>query len=118
MPGYYFYADIRRCVGCHACEVACQQEHGGDAQKRIRVEESEALDTLGRVRVNFIPIILEECLIESNVGSNKGYPVCMAVCPTRAILLDELECFSRALSNGKSVSLLRVIKQKSRNSLS
>jgi len=117
MPGYYFYADIHRCVGCHACEVACQQEHGGDAKKRIMVEESEVLDTHGRVRVNFIPIILEDCLIESPVRGNEGYPICMAVCPTRAILLNELGGFSRALSNGRSVSLLRVIKQKSGKSL-
>jgi Fe-S-cluster-containing dehydrogenase component len=109
MPEYYFYADIHRCVGCHACEVACQQEHGDDAKKRIRVEESEVIDSYGRVRVNFIPIVLDKCLIESNVRGNKNEPVCMAVCPTRALLLDELEGFSRALSGGKSVALLRVI---------
>lgn len=110
MPEYYFYADIHRCIGCHACEVACQQEHGSDAKKRIKVEESEVLSpTQGGVRVNFIPIILKDCLIESYVCGNKSYPVCMTVCPTHAILLDELEGFSRALSNRKSVSLLRVI---------
>jgi len=109
MTEQYFYADIHRCVGCHACEVACQQEYGGDARERIRVDESEVLDSHGRLRVNFIPIILEKCLIESCMSDNKSEPVCMAVCPTRAMLINDLEGFSRALSNGKSVSLLRVI---------
>lgn len=116
MPDHYFYADIHRCLGCHACEVACQQEHSGDAKERIRVEESEVLDTLGRVRVNYFPIILAGCLIESHVRSNKGPPLCMAVCPTRAIRLDGRESFSHDLSDGKRVSLLRVVEQGDLNS--
>ena len=108
MTKYYFYADIERCIGCHACEVACQQEHGGDAKERIKIEESEVLDTQqGEVTVNFIPTILRNCLIESHMRSSKSYPVCMTVCPTRTILLDELEGLSRALSKRKSVILLR-----------
>ena len=109
MPDVFFYADIHRCVGCHACEVACQQEHGGDAQKRIRVEESEALDSRGRIRVNFIPLIFNDCFIESYARDAEARPACMAVCPTRALQFDDLEGFARVLSDNKNVSLLRVI---------
>ena len=109
MPDTYFYADIGRCVGCHACEVACLQEHGDGVKKRIRVEESETLNSYGDVRVDFIPIILDGCRVTNHVRKHGDPPACMTVCPTKALRLDKLEGFSQSLSGGKKISLLRVI---------
>jgi len=59
------------CVGCHACEVACKQEHGLDVGPRlIRVIEKPPVH---------IPVYCHHC----------AKPPCRDVCPADAISRDD-----------------------------
>jgi Fe-S-cluster-containing dehydrogenase component len=60
------------CMGCHACEVACKQEHDLPVGPRlVRVLEKAP---------DFIPIYCHHC----------AKAPCMDACPERAIYKDEL----------------------------
>ena len=70
------------CMGCHACEVACKQEHGlGVGPRLIQVREESP---------DFIPIYCHHC----------ARPPCRDACPVEAItrndqgivLIDETLC--------------------------
>lgn len=59
------------CCGCHACEVACKQEHGlGIGPRLIRVEEKSPF---------FIPLYCRHC----------AKPPCREACPVAAIERDD-----------------------------
>jgi Fe-S-cluster-containing dehydrogenase component len=59
------------CMGCHACEVACKQEHGLDVGPRlIRIIERSPY---------YIPIYCHHC----------AKPPCKDACPVEAISRDE-----------------------------
>ena len=70
------------CMGCHACEVACKQEHGLNVGPRlIRVIEKSP---------DFIPVYCRQC----------AKPPCRDACPVEAItrndegivVIDEERC--------------------------
>ncbi len=57
----------RDCMGCHACEVACKQEHGlGTGPRLVRVIENSP---------DFNPVYCHHCV----------NPPCQTACPTDAI---------------------------------
>jgi len=59
------------CMGCHACEVACKQEHNlGVGPRLIRVVEKSPV---------YIPIYCHHC----------AKPPCKDACPVEAIFRDE-----------------------------
>jgi Fe-S-cluster-containing dehydrogenase component len=59
------------CMGCHACEVACKQEHGLDVGPRlIKVIERSPY---------YIPVYCHHC----------SKPPCKDACPAEAISRDE-----------------------------
>jgi len=59
------------CMGCHACEVACKQEHNlGVGPRLIRVVEKSPV---------YIPIYCHHC----------AKPPCKDACPVDAIFRDE-----------------------------
>jgi Fe-S-cluster-containing dehydrogenase component len=59
------------CMGCHACEVACKQEHAlGVGPRLIRVKENAA---------EFIPVYCHHC----------AKAPCVDACPVDAIVRDE-----------------------------
>lgn len=63
--------NAKECVGCHACEIACKQEHGlGVGPRLIRVIDRSPF---------FVPVYCRHC----------ARPPCKDVCPTAAISRDE-----------------------------
>lgn len=68
------FIDLRRCVGCQTCTIACKQEHGlGPATAWRFVADCE----VGRypdVRRLFLPMQCMQCMA----------PPCVPVCPTGA----------------------------------
>lgn len=80
--------DLRRCIGCHACSVACKTEHDvalGIFRTRVRY-----LEKPGRTTLSFLPLLCMHC---------RDAP-CLPACPHEAIrraddgrvLIDEDTC--------------------------
>ncbi|MEM2703403.1 MAG: 4Fe-4S dicluster domain-containing protein [Candidatus Bathyarchaeia archaeon] len=76
MTRYFIYVDIKRCIGCHSCELACKQENGIPVgPKRIEVIEKGPYKKGGRLAIDYIPVMCKHC----------GDPPCAKICPTNAI---------------------------------
>lgn len=74
MARYGMLIDLRRCVGCFACVMACKAEHTtpkGVTWNRVIVEEKGEYP---EARMTFKPVLCNHC-------SN---PPCLKVCPTGA----------------------------------
>ncbi|GAB6063542.1 4Fe-4S dicluster domain-containing protein [Deferrisoma palaeochoriense] len=71
---YGFLIDLRRCIGCRTCQVACKQENDVPlGVYRTWVKEVEK-GVYPKVRRHFIPILCNQC----------ENPACTRVCPVRA----------------------------------
>jgi Fe-S-cluster-containing dehydrogenase component/formate-dependent nitrite reductase membrane component NrfD len=75
MPTYGFAIDLRKCIGCHACTIACKAEHqipvGVNRCWVKTVEKGTFPDT----RRFFFPVLCNQCTDAP----------CVRICPTRAL---------------------------------
>ncbi len=75
MPTYGFAIDLKKCIGCHACTIACKSEHdipiGVNRCWVKTVEKGTFPDT----RRFFLPVLCNQC---------EEAP-CMNICPTNAL---------------------------------
>ncbi len=72
---YGFVIDNRRCIGCHACMVACKAEHDvalGNFRPWVKYVENEVFPD---VRRSFTVLRCKPC----------GDAPCINICPTRAL---------------------------------
>jgi molybdopterin-containing oxidoreductase family iron-sulfur binding subunit len=90
MARYGMVIDLRRCVGCNACVVACKSEHNAPAgilQTTVLEKEMGKFPNTNRV---FVPMLCNHC----------EFPVCAEVCPTKAthkradgiVMIDYAKC--------------------------
>jgi Fe-S-cluster-containing dehydrogenase component len=76
MVKYSLLVDVDLCHGCQACEIACKQENDiAKGPRWIRVIQVGPKEVGGQLRMSFVPVYCLHCT----------KPVCMDVCPTRAI---------------------------------
>jgi tetrathionate reductase subunit B len=71
---YGMLIDTRRCIGCHACSVACKAEFGvplGETRSWVEYVEKGDYPNVAR---NFLPRLCNQC----------NHPPCVDVCPTGA----------------------------------
>jgi Fe-S-cluster-containing dehydrogenase component/formate-dependent nitrite reductase membrane component NrfD len=75
MPNYGFAIDLRKCIGCHACTIACKAEHdipvGVNRCWVKTVEQGTFPDT----RRLFFPVLCNQC----------DEAPCAKICPTNAL---------------------------------
>jgi len=75
VPNYGFAIDLRKCIGCHACTIACKAEHdipiGVNRCWVKTVEKGTFPDT----RRFFLPVLCNQC----------DDAPCMKICPTSAL---------------------------------
>jgi Fe-S-cluster-containing dehydrogenase component/formate-dependent nitrite reductase membrane component NrfD len=75
MPHYGFAIDLRKCIGCHACTIACKAEHeipiGVNRCWVKTVEKGTFPDT----RRFFFPVLCNQC----------DEAPCARICPTSAL---------------------------------
>ena len=74
--------DLDNCVRCHACEVACREEHGlafegGPRWCRIMTVGPRRL--AGKLHMDFVPVMCFHC----------DEPACISVCPSKAVRKEE-----------------------------
>ena len=75
MARYGMVIDLKRCIGCNACVVACKSEHNTPAgifQTSVLEKELGKFPYTNRV---FLPVLCNHC----------EQPTCADVCPTKAI---------------------------------
>ncbi|RLG40038.1 MAG: oxidoreductase [Thermoproteota archaeon] len=101
--------DLDRCVGCYACEVACRKENNLDGEAWIRVHEVGPEIVDGKLTMDFIISITEECTLCENRLKNGLEPFCVSVCPTKALIY----CNSHDLLKSIKNSRIQVAKVKS-----
>jgi len=71
---YGMVIDVRRCIGCHACTVACKSEFDvplGENRTWVEYVEKGTYPSVGR---SFLPRLCNHC----------SEPPCVNVCPTNA----------------------------------
>lgn len=74
MPRYGMLIDLKKCVGCNACVVACKSEHNtpnGIMQSKVLEKERGTFPNSIRV---FVPVLCNHC----------DKPTCVDVCPSGA----------------------------------
>jgi len=74
MPRYGMVVDLRKCIGCQSCVVACKSEHNtptGILQTNVLERELGKFPNVVRV---FLPVLCNHC----------EEPTCVEVCPSKA----------------------------------
>jgi Fe-S-cluster-containing dehydrogenase component/formate-dependent nitrite reductase membrane component NrfD len=108
MPTYGFAIDLRKCIGCHACSIACKAEHeipvGVNRCWVKTVEQGTFPDT----RRFFFPVLCNQCeeapcaricptnalfkrrdgIVDLNGDSCIGCRACMEACPYDQLFID------------------------------
>ena len=75
MPNYGFAIDLRKCIGCHACTIACKAEHQIPiGVNRCWVKTVEK-GTFPHTQRFFFPVLCNQC----------DEAPCVRICPTRAL---------------------------------
>lgn len=82
--------DLKRCVGCNACTLACKQENGTPAGVHYARVVTREVGTYPTTRRTFLPVLCNHC----------QEAACQQVCPTGAtytrgdgiVLVDKQKC--------------------------
>ena len=75
MPRYGFAIDLKKCIGCHACTIACKSEHDipvGSHRCWVKTVEKGEFPQARRL---FFPVLCNQC----------ADAPCMNICPTGAL---------------------------------
>ncbi len=84
------------CTGCHACEVACKQEHNfSGGMCGIKVDE---LVTTGpdKVHVDFMPITTRFCDLCAERTKQGQEPACVKHCQATCIMYGKVADLAKA----------------------
>ncbi len=76
-PRWGMVMDMRKCIGCRACTVACKSENGVALGRFRTVIQEKTSGKFPDTRKDFLPIMCNHC--EGN--EKDGVPPCVKVCP-------------------------------------
>jgi len=108
VPTYGFAIDLPKCIGCHACTIACKAEHDipvGENRCWVKTVEK---GTFPDTRRFFLPVLCNQCeeapcmnicptgalfrrrdgIVDLNGDSCIGCKACMAACPYDQLFID------------------------------
>jgi Fe-S-cluster-containing dehydrogenase component len=75
MPRYGLVIDTTRCIGCHSCRVACQNQQGLPSDRSFNWIKEKDSGKFPAFEKEFVPLQCNQC----------ENPPCLRVCPTGAI---------------------------------
>jgi len=77
VPRWGMVMDLRRCIGCRACTVACKSENNVSLGRFRAVIQEKVIGTFPNTKKVFLPLMCNHC-----EGSEKdGVPPCVKACP-------------------------------------
>ncbi|PIW26465.1 MAG: hydrogenase [Rhodospirillales bacterium CG15_BIG_FIL_POST_REV_8_21_14_020_66_15] len=76
-PRWVMVMDLRACIGCRACTVACKAENNVSLGRFRTVVQEKTWGTFPNTRKAFLPIMCNHC--EGN--AKDGIPPCVKACP-------------------------------------
>jgi Fe-S-cluster-containing dehydrogenase component len=87
------------CTGCHACEVACKQEHNySEGRCGVKVEE---VVTVGKkendVNVSFMPYTTRFCDLCATRTARGEAPACVKHCQSRCMAYGDVAEMARLM---------------------
>jgi Fe-S-cluster-containing dehydrogenase component len=110
-------ADLQRCIGCLACEVACKQERNlAEGTAGIKVLTLGPYELNGELTMDFIPVSTNKCDLCSERAKQGKRPFCAEICPTQALSLYEAEALSWLLRGDRRIHMCKVMPELSRDS--
>jgi Fe-S-cluster-containing dehydrogenase component/formate-dependent nitrite reductase membrane component NrfD len=75
MPNYGFAIDLPKCIGCHACTIACKAEHAIPVGVNRCWVKTVEKGTFPDTRRFFLPVLCNQC----------DEAPCAKICPTNAL---------------------------------
>jgi tetrathionate reductase subunit B len=76
-PRWAMVMDLRRCIGCRACTVACKAENNVSLGRYRAVIQEKTMGTFPNTRKAFLPLMCNHC--EGNAEDK--VPPCVKACP-------------------------------------
>ncbi|MBC8211612.1 MAG: 4Fe-4S dicluster domain-containing protein [Gammaproteobacteria bacterium] len=77
VPRWGMVMDLRRCIGCRACTVACKSENDVSLGRFRAVITEKTTGTFPNTKKTFLPLMCNHC--EGN--KKDGVPPCVKACP-------------------------------------
>lgn len=71
MPKYVMIFDRKKCIGCNACVVACQQNYSIPAENKLNWVNVDEKGEFPDIKIDFTPQLCGHC----------DNPICVDVCP-------------------------------------
>ncbi len=77
VPRWGMVMDLRRCIGCRACTVACKSENNVSLGRFRAVIQEKTIGSFPNTKKVFLPLMCNHC--EGN--EKDGIPPCVKACP-------------------------------------
>jgi Fe-S-cluster-containing dehydrogenase component len=110
MPDYGMLVDYEFCTGCHACEVACKQEHRIPAGKTAGVEVIELVRELpgGKLDITNFPLLTRLCFFCAPRVKKGLLPACVQHCMAGCLKFGHLEELAKEVPRGRKVVIYAI----------
>jgi len=87
------------CTGCHACEVACKQEHNYPAGTwGIKVNEI-ITESPGKINIDYIPFLTEFCDLCAQRTKRGEQPACVKHCQAVCMMYGTIAELAKAMED-------------------